>query len=289
MQHKNISSKVQGWIFISLVLLWVLVLTFLFNFGHWKYGISVFLLPFAIEYVCRCIKAKKVIVPHKEKKPTNTHKITPELPANLITSISVLTVYQFTRCYAYDDLNVLDVWHVKPEGCRQGQHGEIKKCWEHLLSDYHAAVKNDNLINRIKLMRRKTIIDIRKETADKFGTMLKEAYSPHLAGELRKIFKEYKLTIDTVHKDLKQLQTALIKEKRERDRIVRELDDMDKGIKKDLTPEEKEIDIVDMLIEIRKHEQTNYNAKEMTVLEFARCQNRLTAHYERLKQQTNNG
>jgi len=287
--RKNISNKVLGWTFVVLVLIWVTALSILFNFGHWKWGIGVFLFSFALEYVSRCIKAKKVIIPHKEKIPTNSHKNTPELPAKLITSISELTVYQFTRCYAFDDLNILDLWHKDKEGCRQGQHKEIKDCWQNLLSQYHAAVKNDNLLAYIKLMRRKAIIDIRKETADKFGTMLKEAYSPTLAASLRQIFKEYKLTLDTVQKDLKHLQTALIKEKIERDRIVKELAEMDKGQKKDLKPEEKEADITDMLIEIRKHEQTNYNAKDMTILEFARCQNRLTAHYERLKQQTNNG
>jgi hypothetical protein len=275
MRRKNISTKIQVRTFVLLALIWVAGFSVLFILGHCIAAIGVILFPFALEYSARCVKAGKVIIPHREKMPVKT----PEIAPNLITSISVLTVYQFTRCYAYDDLTILGT----------GSHKQIKDCWNDLLSQYHAAVKNDNLLAYIKLMRRKSVIEIRKTTADKFCTMLKEAYSPTLASSLRQIFKEYKLTIDSVHKDLKHLQTALIAEKIERDRIIKELAEMDKSGSKATTPEEKEADIVDMLIEIRKHEQTNYNAKEMTVLEFARCQNRLTAHYERLKQQTNDG
>jgi hypothetical protein len=272
MKRKNISVKIMGWVFVGLVLLWVLALVFLFNFGHWMQGLVVLCLPFAVEYACRCYKAKKVILPHFKKKPVET----PEIKPVLITSISSLTVSQFIQCYAYDNLNILGT----------GSHKQIKDCWNDLLGQYHAAIKNENMMQYIKLMRKRMAIELRKVIADKYCAMLKTMYSHHLAESLRKVFPKFKFEPDTVNKDLKNLQTSLIAEKIELDRINKELAGLNSANTKELTPEDKEAEIVDTLIEIRKHTGTNYDESTMTMLTYCRCLNRLYKHIENLQNQS---
>jgi hypothetical protein len=271
--RKNISVKVQGWVFVGLVLFWVLTLTLLFNFAHWKIGLCAIALPFVIEYACRCIKAKKVLIPRREKRAVET----PEIKPNLITSISVLTVSQFIQCYAYDNLNILGT----------GTHGQIKDCWNDLLGQYHAAIKNETMTQYIKLMRKKMAIELRKQIADNFCAMLKTMYSHRLAEQLRKAFPKFKFEPDTVDKDLKSLQTSLIAEKIEHDRITVELNNLNNGTTKAQTAEEKEEDITDTLIEIRKFTNTNYDENTMTMLTYCRCVTKLHKHYEHLKNQAN--
>jgi hypothetical protein len=275
MKRKNISVKIMGWAFVGLVLFWVLALAFLFNLEYWVWGIVFFIAPFAIEYGCRCYKAKKVLLPHFDKKVVEAPEITPVL----ITSISSLTVAQFIQCYAYDNLNILGT----------GSHKQIKDCWNDLLGQYHAAIKNENMVQYIKLMRKRMAIELRKVIADKYCAMLKTMYSHQLAESLRKVFPLFKFEAETVDKDLKNLQTSLIAEKIELDRINKELEGLNSQNTKVLIGEEKEAEIVDTLIEIRKHTNTNYDESTMTMLTYCRCLNRLYKHIENLQTTQTNG
>jgi hypothetical protein len=275
MQRKNISTKIQIRTFVLLALIWVAGFTVLFILGHWIAAIGVILSPFAIEYTARCVKAKKVIIPHREKLPVKT----PEIAPNLITSISVLTVHQFIRCYAFNELNILGT----------GSHKQIKDCWNDLLGQYHAAIKNESMMTYIKLTRKKMAIELRKQIADRCCNVLKVMYSRQIADSLHKAFPNFTFSLDTLEKDIKQLQIFLVSEKREHDRITKELAALNTGAQKTQTPEEKEEDITDTLIEIRKFTNTNYDENTMNMLTYCRCLTKLHRHYENLKAQNNNG
>ena len=197
--------------------------------------------------------------------------------ANLITSIGELTMDKFIRCRAHNDLNVLGT----------GTHGQIKACWDDLMGQYYSALKNENLSQYIKLMRRKIALELRRAIADKYCNMLKTMYSKVIADELRKVFPKFKLTLETLEHDVKMIDTSLIAEKIEYDRIIVQLGKMESLKSLNQTPAEIEEEIIDNLIAIREHTKTNYDEKTMTVLTYCLCMNRLYKHYEMLKQQVN--
>ena len=299
--RKTISVKIQGWIFVILAFKWLLSITLLLSFGHWVWGIVVICVPFAIEYAARCYKAKKVLIPYKAKitailaKITANHRKSPQiteqgnplgnpLPCNLITSISILTFAQFVRCYAYDELNILDLY-TGAEGTRQGQHGEIKQAWDNLYSQYLAAIKDPNISHRFKVQGKIKAYETRAAAIETNCNILLQRYSPAAIKLLQYFYPKLQFLPETIEKDVKYVRTGEIKYKMDNSIVEKELAEMNKGNNKVLSPEEKEEDLINMLLEINKHEGIAYNQKEITVLMFAKAQNRLMKHIENLKQQ----
>ena len=283
--RKTISVKVQGWIFVILAFKWLLSITLLLSFGHWVWGIVVICVPFAIEYASRCYKAKKVLIPRPIEKPVKQAEKAAELPANLITSISSLTFAQVVRCYAYDELNILDLFHVKPDGFRQGSHGEIKQAWDNLYSQYLAAIKDPNISHRFKVQGKIKAYETRAAAIETNCNILLQRYSPAAIKLLQYFYPKLQFLPETIEKDVKYVRTGEIKYKMDNSIVEKEFAEMNKGNNKVLSPEEKEEDLINMLLEINKHEGIAYNQKEITVLMFAKAQNRLMKHIENLKQQ----
>lgn len=281
--RKTISVKIQGWIFVILAFKWLLSITLLLSFGHWVWGIVVFCVPFAIEYAARCYKAKKVLIPTFPKKSQEIPSKS-QLSPNLITSISILTFAQFVRCYAYDELNILDLY-TGAEGTRQGQHGEIKQAWDNLYSQYLAAIKDPNISHRFKVQGKIKAYETRAASIETNCNILLQRYSPAAIKLLQYFYPKLQFLPETIEKDVKYVRTGEIKYKMENSIVEKEFEQMNKGNNKVLLPEEKEEDLINMLLEINKHEGIAYNQKEITVLMFAKAQNRLMKHIENLKQQ----
>ena len=283
--RKNISTKVQGWVFVGYVLLLVLTLSLLLNFGHWHYAIAVFLFPFALEYVARCYKAKKVLIPTFPKKSQEIPSKS-QLSPNLITSISILTFAQFVRCYAYDELNILDLWQTGDFS--QGSHGQIKSCWENLYSQYLSAIKDPNVAHRFKIQGKLKEYETRTAAIETNCEILLKRYSPAAIKLLKHFYGNLQYLPETIERDVKYIRTAEIARKIAYKRDISEFEEMNKGNNKTLTPEEKEEDLINMLLEINKHEGVVYT-HEMKMSMFAKAQNRLMKHIENLKSQTHAG
>ena len=277
-QRKVISVKKQVYLLMALAIAWAIAFVCLFITAHWVCGIIVVLAPFAIEYALRCYKSKRIILPFTAKeKPAKPRNI------SLITKISELTVAQYRQCHAYDDLNVLDKW--KESGCDQATHGEIKSNWIDICSQVQQAIQDPATIKRLKLMAKKTAYELRQTIYDKYMAMLKTMYSPTIADMLRQAFPKYKLHLDTLDSDMRMIATEMKRSKRENDLTLKELAILNEGGEISNTPEAKEQDIDDTLIEIRKYEGVNYDETKMTMLTYCRCINRLHKHIEHLKEQ----
>ncbi len=274
--RKQLTTRQQAFIFIGLIAFWVISIVLLLRFKHWIITSVLISLPFDIEYALRCYKAKKVLIPQFGEKQPKEEAKQPE--ANIITSISDLTVKQFIQCYAYGKYSVLGI----------GTDEQLKDGWGVLFSQYHEARKDDSLINYLKLIKQIKILELHRYLITTICAIMKQRYSQSAADVLRSKYPAYKFSKESFEKDLKMVEAAEISNKLKYENLLKQLkirEDANGG--KELSPEEKEQDIIDSLIDIRKHENVNYDQNIMTVMEFARCQHRILKHIEQLKLEAN--
>lgn len=187
----------------------------------------------------------------------------------IITSISVLTLWQFVQCSIFGNLSVLG--NASPE--------LLKRTFDNLMSQYHEARGDKSMLVYLKLIKQLKDIEIHMELVQFNATILYERYCTSAVGLMSKIYPMYTFSEKTYLHDLEMVSRAMISKKRKYDDLNKQIQAWESKSGTNQTNEQKVMAYEDTLLAISNHEKMSYS-DDITVLRYCRLLNRLEKHNE---------
>lgn len=195
----------------------------------------------------------------------------------LLTSISEWLVKGLIECCFYDNYQSVGT----------GTEEEIQSVYANLISQYHQAVKNEQVGNYIKLVKEIKLIELRWAILANVAEIMTERYCESGAIALRTYYPAYQFTPESFKDDLDMVSKSEIANQIKYERLQAQLAKLDGSQKTEsaLTPVQRHANFLSRLAEINKYEGTRYKVDETTVLELAVLENRLNDYIETLQEQ----
>lgn len=257
--------------------------------GHW-YGWLV--LPTAIlllEYLLECRQFKTYNPPltswlikskPKPVEPLEVAENEVKQTSNLIRSIADLKLRDFVKCCVYNSLELLG----------EGSEEERKEAFNDLISQFYKAKKDESILQRLQIIYQLEQIKARKIIIDALSEIMTVRYHEGTAKKLKELYPQFSFSNETILEDLKKVSVGEIANKRTFERLTVQLEKMDAAIGHDesSSPEDKYASFVKRLMDINKHEGVKYDM-DMSVLEYAIAEARLTEYIEHLNSKNNGG
>lgn len=273
---------------IIILLCLYVVLSVFFCYEYKLRGLYFVAIPFVIEYGARCWKYKKVVIPFREyfsqllnNQLGETGIISPETIPNpvLIDSLKDIKAYDFF-------ITVSAKKDYSPLGT--GAHEQLLQCYYLILSKYQEIKADPQYIKRMRMIKKKSLLELNYATTVNNAGILQKRYSPAAIEYMRKQYPMYQFTEETLANDLDMVRKGEIANEIEYEELEKEIERMDaQGNSKVQTIEQQEKNYVAAVMGFTNDAmKTSYDPFTITLLEYAVAENRLNDYIDNLKQQS---
>lgn len=273
--------------------------------NHWYCAFLPFLTYYTSETIARWVKYRAFMPPgyyaiKKHFRPRNRGSESITKPATqptpepeqlkLLSSIADWSVKDMIQCRGFKNYSSIGT----------GTPAQVRTAYLGLMLQFADARKDEKTVTYIKLMPKYLALELRICSLASFVEILRREYTAdqisvlgddHIsalnksaAKGIRIYYPKYEYVKETLAHDMGWIVTGEIATRRKRDEIVKEMESLDVGggPDKEITGEQFYINIVSRIAEISKHQGVRYDIN-MSVLEYAVHESRLSAYIEQLK------
>lgn len=199
------------------------------------------------------LRQKRVIFPLPVVVGEDAHAV-----ADLITSISILTLRDFKICVCDGNFTVLG----------KGTEDELKTAWGNILSQYYDVVDSDEMKQMIKTEREIALLQLRQSQTEALTEVLRSGlYMADAVTPLKKLYPAYAFTKESFSSDIEFVRKGEIHYKLQLERLIKQRDNK-KPTENVQSPSQKRKELTALLMDINKIEGGHYN-DSITVEMFA--------------------